>query len=379
MIQQALEPFQGFFFRRYQPMPPARPTTRLDTEPLDLLVAQALEAEVFPGLELLFAQGERLLLHKAYGRTTGEAKASPLPLGQSFDLASLTKPLATAAACLKLWEQGRLDLAAPVKEWLPEWNYPVSLSCLDLLTHRSGLPHWAPLYLEDSAPAAWKALVATPPKVEPRSRVIYSCLNFLLLAELVRRVTQESLSGFCDRQIFAPLGLKSFRFNPGPRTEVVPSAHGAWRNRRLWGEVQDENAARFDGEGGNAGLFGNGADLWTYALMLLQGGLFQGVRVFEEKTLALWTQNHNPPGLAPRALGWDYCDQSPGYWSCGERFGRGSIGHLGFTGTGLWIDRAKGSVAVHLSHRVWYGKDAKLEEMRTLRPQLHNLMTELAP
>lgn len=339
----------------------------------DRLVEEALKGELFPGLELLFARGSEVLLHRAYGRTSGQEDASALKTGHWFDLASLTKPLATAAAVLKLVEWGRVFLQQPVCWWFKAWDKgpKATITLADLLAHKSGLPAWAPLYRQPDDAAALQALLALDLEAQPRTKTIYSCLNFILLAQIVRLESGQPLATFCQEQLFQPWGISDLAFNPGPRPEVLESGHCPWRGRRLQGEVHDQNAARFGGDGGNAGLFGTARALHQIALNWLQpedGGPLTAA------TLDLMRQNQNPEGLAPRGLGWDVYQPGYGYFSCGDLFSPGSFGHLGFTGTGLWADPSQGWVAVHLSHRVWQGDDHQLEAMRRFRAQLHNAL-----
>ncbi|MDT8445432.1 MAG: serine hydrolase domain-containing protein [bacterium] len=340
------------------------------------LIEAALDQGLFPGIEVLFARGDELLLHRAYGRTSGSPKASALEIGRLFDLASLTKPLATALAMMRLVEQGKLYLEQPAYQWLPQWEREetLSITLLDLLTHRSGLPAWAPLFQQPSREAAWQALLKTPLKVAPGAQVIYSCLNFLLLAEVVRRASGVSLSTYCQDQIYRLMGLTDLLFNPGPNHEVLETAHCPWRQRRLVGEVQDQNAARFDGEGGNAGLFGTAADLFALARMLLNKGRFEAGRIFGATTIQRMLANQNQVNLLPRGIGWDVFEPGYGYYSCGDLFSPGSFGHIGYTGTGLWVDPHEGWVIIHLSHRVWYGAEHQLNEMKAFRPLLHNAL-----
>lgn len=344
---------------------------------IDQLMDQAIKDKLFPGGELLLAQGDQLILHQAYGKTSGSDQASALSLGARYDLASLTKPMATAAAILKLWELDRLDLEQPLATLLPQWAGDKTINCLDLLTHRSGLPPWLPLYQCADRQAAWGVLMAAKEAEPSRIKVRYSCLNYIILGELVRLITGGSLASFCEQEIFSPLGLKSFGFNPGPEPGVLQSALCPSRGRRLQGEVQDENAALFDGEAGNAGLFGCAGDVWRFMRMLLNQGTLDGVQVLSPASAQLMIQNQNPTGLASRTVGWDYNDLSPGYWSCGSQLGVGSIGHLGYTGTGVWLDVKKQTFYIHLTHRVWYGPESKLAQMKAFRPQLHDCLSRL--
>ena len=347
-------------------------------EAVNQLMRTAIESQLFPGAEILVAQGDQLLLHRAYGKTSGSAQARALEKGSIYDLASLTKPVATATAALKLAEQGYVDLLEPIGQWLPEWKGPSAITWSDLLTHRSGLVPWLPLYQSKSKEEAWAQLMSPEPATQVGTKVSYSCLNFLILAELVRRVSKQTLAAFCQEQIFGPLGLTSLKFSPGPGALVLESAFCPWRNRRLQGEVHDENAALFDGEGGNAGLFGTALDLWQYALMLLDQGIYRGETFFKPETARLMLENQNPTPLASRTIGWDYYNQSPGYWSCGNLLSLGSIGHLGYTGTGIWIDPKRRLTLIHLSHRVWYGAEHQLAEMKKFRPVLHNHLIRIA-
>lgn len=339
---------------------------------VDQLMEQSINEGLFPGGELLLAKGEHQLLHKTYGKTSGSDQASALEIDGIYDLASLTKPIATATMVLRLWDQGKLDLYEPIVSFFPRWQGDPKINSMDLLTHRSGLAPWLPLYQSANKSAAWDTLMATGQSIAPQTKVRYSCLNFLILGQLVRLLTGGSLSEVCQNQVFQPMGLDSFSFNPGPQPKIVDSAMCPWRKRRLQGEVHDENAAIFLGEGGNAGLFGAAKDILKFSVMIQNQGLFEQKKILSPEAVVLMVENQNPSDLEPRTAGWDFYDQSAGYWSCGDQLSHGSIGHLGYTGTGVWVDLINEVTYIHLTHRVWFGANAQLSQMKAFRPLLHN-------
>ena len=195
---------------------------------------------------------------------------------------------------------------------------------------------------------------------------------------MVRRLSGMTLDTFCRRHIFEPLGLESFRFSPDwKKLNIIPTAYCPIRNRWLHGEVHDENAALFDGEGGNAGLFGTASDIHRYCLMLLNGGNLEGQKVLSERMIEIQFQNQNSATLTPRTFGWDWNPESADYKSCGDRMPTGSIGHLGFTGTSLWLDRQSQIIVIILTNRLRISREGNLEQMRAFRPMIHDKLLSL--
>jgi uncharacterized protein YbbC (DUF1343 family) len=292
-----------------------------------------------------------------------------------FDLASLTKPIATATSIMLLVQDGKLQLDDRVAKHCPEFGQhgKQHVSLYDLLTHQSGLtPDNALSDYQDGPEAAWQRICALPLRSEPGTKFVYSDVGFIVLGEVVRRVSGQDLHAFSQQRLFDPLGMHETRFFPCPSAQSEANAHSerpvelpsdpapaellartapTERREGRWmqGEVHDPRAYLLGGIAGHAGLFSTAADLAVYAQMLLGGGRYAGTRVLDERTIALMTASYPvPPGL--RALGWD---MKTGYSSNrGEGLSPRAFGHGGFTGTGLWIDPGLELTIMFLSHRL---------------------------
>jgi CubicO group peptidase (beta-lactamase class C family) len=354
--------------------------TRNRRQELTDLVEDAIRRRVFPGMELLVARGDEVLLHEAWGPQEIAPDAPPLARGTLWDIASLTKPIATATCVMILLEKGQLGLEDKVADFFPEFDTPDrrGITLRHLLTHTAGLPDWADLYSHGQSQAdALQRLLNLPLSHPTGTVMVYSDLGYLLLGEIVRRTCGQSLSECFQRNVAHPLQLTRTAFNP-LRHEwelpIAPTQYCTFRQQLLRGIVHDENAYAFGGEGGNAGLFSTAADLHRFARTMLAQGELEGVRLLSRRTIALMTANHNPPRLAPRGLGWDIKGDALGYTSCGALMRKGAFGHTGFTGTSLWMEPEGGLTVILLSNRVHISRDRNQADMIRFRPRLHNLV-----
>jgi CubicO group peptidase (beta-lactamase class C family) len=271
-----------------------------------------------------------IVWERGYGVLGGGSTAAVDPARTLYDLASLTKVVATSAAAMVLVDQRRLGLDDPVARYLPEFRggQKARVTVRHLLTHRSGLP--AGRDLPPGAPASARRLVLrTPLAAPPGARQEYSDLGPVVLGLVVERVTGEPLDRFVARAVYAPLGMRSTTFRPAHAL----AARIAPTGRRLpRGEVHDRTAHALGGVAGHAGLFATAGDLALFAQLMLDGGRHRGGRLVGDSTVALFTRPE-PGGW--RALGWQTC---PGGGSCGRLMGPTAFGHTGFTGTSLWVD-----------------------------------------
>jgi CubicO group peptidase (beta-lactamase class C family) len=319
---------------------------------VDQAVNDALAARKMPGCVVLIARHGKTVFLKAYGHRSVEPAESPMTPDTLFDLASLTKPIATATSVMLLAEQGKLALDEPVSKYLPEFaqNGKETVTVRQLLTHQGGLI--ADNDVQDYADGAEKAIertLATKPQAAPGERFVYSDVGFIVLGELVRRVAGADLDRFTTAHVFQPLGLAETGYLP--REELRERAAPTEKRDGRWiqGEVHDPRAFALGGVAGHAGLFSTAEELAVYAQMLLGNGQFGGVRILKPETVAEMTRPHEVPrGL--RALGWD---MRTGYSSNrGSSFSDRAFGHGGFTGTALWIDPGLDLIVVFLSNRV---------------------------
>ncbi len=324
---------------------------------VDSAARDAVAAGEVPGAVILVGRGDRVLYRKALGSRALVPATEVMTVDTIFDVASLTKVVATMPAVLLLWEQGRVDLEAPLGRYLKEFNTPAfrDVTIRRLLTHSAGLPDLPSREaMGRGFPQAARLQAQSGLSVAPGSMVLYSDTGFILLGEMVRRVSGEPLDRFVQKRFYGPLGMRDTRFRPPsswkPRiapTEVISA--GALR-----GAVHDGNARKLDGVAGHAGLFSTADDLARYCRMLLHGGVLDGKRYLKAATVrAMFTPE--VIGETTRGLGWD---MSSGYSrTLGSYFPAGSVGHTGFTGTSIWMDPANQDYLIILTNRVHpYGK-----------------------
>lgn len=345
---------------------------------IDQLISNALKQKIFPDIEVLYAKGNSIIFNKAYAWKN--FAAIPAERGKIFDLASLTKPVATAASILFLIEKKVLSpddtLGLFYSELKDDPKKEIRIS--QLLTHRSGLPAWSDLFSPSfSYNEGLKRLMGLPLEYQPDSKVVYSCMGYLLLGEIVRRVSGMSLHDFTQKYIFKPLGMHDTSFHPLSRKNVIPTAICPLRKARLKGTVHDENAYAFNMEGGNAGLFGTTTDLLKFCTAMTVDPIENKKNIFTQEVIYQMTTNQNPPHLPARSYGWDINPKEAQYRSCGQFMPVGSIGHLGFTGTSIWTNKQKKITVIILSNRVYYSREEKLKDMALFRPKLHDLLLQL--
>jgi beta-N-acetylhexosaminidase len=328
-------------------VPAPAAAARFDAVTFDPIVTDGIRRGAYPGAVLVVGRRDAILFAKGYGHFTwSPASRAMEPDSTLFDLASLTKVVATTTALMLLVERGRVDLDAPVARYIPEFHGPgtAAITVRRLLTHTSGLRADVPTpelrALPDSAALMHRVLTETP-RVPPGSQVIYSDLNAILLGEVIRRVAGAPLDVFAAREIFAPLGLHATVFRPPARLWPRIAPTGVWRGRPVAGVVNDGSAFKLKGVSGNAGLFATATDIARFAqLMLAHGVLPDGRRLLRAETVRLFTTKATDVGntSAARALGWQAVPTGEATSSAGTLFGAASYGHTGWTGTSLWID-----------------------------------------
>jgi len=316
------------------------------------VLTRALADGAFPGAVAVVGNRAGITAWFGVGRLDA-ADASRPTLSTIYDLASLTKIIATTSLMLQLVDQGRVALDAPVVRYLPEWRGPRAsgITIRQLLTHSSGLAAWRAFYKEATDRADARAqLMLVGPDALPGTRYVYSDMNFMLLGMVAERVTGMPLDSAFQTLVARPLRLADTRFRPDSslRPRIAPTEFDPWRQRQARGEVHDENAFRFDGVSGHAGLFSTGADMARVARLWLSGGVLDGTRLASARTLAEFTHAQDTL-LSRRALGWE---TPTGSNSAGHRMSTRAFGHTGFTGTSIWIDPAQDLFVVLLTNRV---------------------------
>ena len=362
--------------------------------PLQQLLDAGVSQGVFTAAVALAGLGGKLRWEGAAGFLSQDSGAAPATLDTVFDLASLTKPLATALALMVLADRGQLNLATPLGEvlpsaWLPPDKRPLTLR--SLLTHRAGLPAWRPFYAQvltapaPARPALLERLVAaTPLSHAPDTVTVYSDLGFMLLKAVVESLSGQNLDQFCREEIYRPLGLKTLGFIPLPKpAQTVPATEnrkpktenriyaatepGLIPGRPGAGAVHDENAWAAGGVAGHAGLFGPGREVFHLVACLYRAYGGEPIGPLTPAAVRLWLTV--PPG-ADRALGFDTPGGDPAQRSAGRYFSPRSVGHLGFTGASFWLDLDSGQMVVLLTNRVHLGRDDKAR-IAAFRPRFH--------
>ncbi len=349
------------------------------------LLSAAVAEHAWPGAVLVAGRHDRMLLRQACGFHTYACQRATA-LDDIFDLASLTKPVATTTALMLLYEGNRVDLDNPVTQYLPQFgdtptaeaNQHQLITTRQLLTHTSGLPAYRALHELPGPPATrLAAALSTPLVARPGTTCVYSDVGFIVLGTVVEAVSGCSLDQFVQGRICEPLGLQRTCFRP-PQTvweQVVPTERRGDDCRTIQGRVHDENAHALGGVAGHAGLFGTADDVATVARVLLNGGLHAGRRVLQDKTVAAFTRaTEVVPGVR-RCLGWD-CPA--GVCSGGVYLSDSSYGHTGFTGTSLWIGPAADLFVLLLTNAVHPTREGRTPSYFDWRQRIHAAVYEAA-
>lgn len=319
----------------------------------DRIVERYAAEKAYPGAVLAVGRDAALVRLRAFGRLSYEPGAAAVAPDTIYDLASLTKVVATTTLAMILVDEGRIDIDKPVSAFLPKFRGGAKdrVTVSHLLSHSAGFDAVLPLYKELRGKAAYvERIQQLPLGYEPGTQSVYSDLGEILLGEILERVAGEPLDAFTRRAILDPLGMQDTRFVPGPELlpRIAPTEHDPWRGRLLRGEVHDENAFALGGVAAHAGLFGSAPDLARFAQMLLNGGVYDQRRIVSRAVLERFTRRAGIPGSS-RALGWD--TPSPGS-SAGSLLSPRAFGHTGFTGTSLWIDPERRLFVILLTNRV---------------------------
>ena len=321
---------------------------------LDKIVKTAIEEAVAPGVTIAVGRNGHIAYMKGYGYIDWNQPGSPkADTNTLYDLASLTKVIATTTLAMILEENGQLDISRTVVSYLPEFNSPekAQITVKQILTHSGGLEAGANIYATARGREQYLYQInARPLEYTPGSSMIYSDWDMIILQLVMERITGKTLDVLANEKIFKPLGMIDTQFQPpiALRPRIAPTQVDEARGGLLWGTVHDENAWAMGGVAGHAGLFSTAKDLALFSMMILNGGEgANGVRIVKPATIARWTARQGKEST--RALGWD----SPeGGSSAGQFFSPWSFGHTGFTGTSIWIDPEKDLFVVVLTNRV---------------------------
>jgi beta-N-acetylhexosaminidase len=357
-------------------------------ERVDSIITAALANSASPGAALAIGRHGRLVRLRGFGRLDYRPGFAAVTDSSLYDVASLTKVVATTSAAMLLVQEGRLDLDARVSRYLPEWSgAPIkdSVTVRHLLTHTAGLPAFRPFWSQARGKQEYlQRITALPLDYTPGTRMVYSDLGLITVGFIIERLTGRELDDFVRERVFAPLGMRESMFNPlaqlvarattaagGPPPRVAQRGDTAandllpriapteidtlFRKQHMHGRVHDENAFAMGGVSGHAGLFSSARDLAAFAQMLLNGGFYAGRRVLAPETIDLFRARQND--FSSRALGWDTPAACGLGTAGGDYFSAESIGHTGFTGTSLWIDFERDLFVVLLTNRVNPGRE----------------------
>jgi CubicO group peptidase (beta-lactamase class C family) len=373
---------------------------------VDRALDKAIEGAQIPGAVVLARmpkEGELLEFATVRGLAVVQPERIPMTRETIFDLASLTKPIATTTAVLLLVADGKLELDAPVAKAIPAFaeREKEAVTLRQLLTHSAGLRPWrgfheellrrerktAERWIGTPAGREWvlDRVVRSALVHEPGAAAVYGDLDFIVLGAVVEAVTGQTLDAFCEERIFVPLSLGDTHFRgrmcspTGPEPDPVPSDERRriaatedcpWRNRIVWGEVHDPNAAAMGGVAGHAGLFSTADDVMRFAGIWLDAWHGRSA-LLPHELVREFSRRQDLPNGSDWALGWD--TPTPGQSSSGSHFSSQSVGHLGFTGTSVWIDLEKEAIVVMLTNRVHLiAKRSRFE----LRPVVHDFILD---
>lgn len=340
---------------------------------IDSLISRYIDSGTFPGGVLLVGTDRDIIVEKAYGHRAFYPVKEENSVDTIYDLASLTKVVATTPAIMKLLEEGEIRLWDPVKRFLPEFSTgeKQNIRIFHLLTHTSGLPPYSNAWKYAKDPLELKKeLLKTELSYKTGTNIIYSCLNFIFLRYVVERITELPFDRFVKEVIFIPLGMNDTSFLPKDSSKVAPTCERD--GKILRGEPDDELAYYQGGISGNAGLFSTAQDLYRYARSYINPDYY----IFSPYTIELFVKEHVSSDEEKKGLGWMIKSINS---SCGDLFSEKSFGHTGFTGTSLWIDPLKKLVVIFLSNRTHLSRkvgeyDKTSELIIEFRPRLHNLI-----
>ena len=334
------------------------------------VVQRGVEERAFPAAVVEVGTRGEVLWQQAFGRLDYDPDSAPTQNSTIFDLASLTKVMATTSLVMRLVERGALGLHHPIRRWIPEWRGKDrdDVTLRSLLTHSSGLTAWLPFYRDHTGRQEFQhAICSLPLEYPPDTQAIYSDLGFMLLGFIVEDAGGDS---FRDQaiQLLSTLTSAPLMFNPPAqlRRSIAPTEHDPWRGRRLIGEVHDENCWALGGAAGHAGLFGTAQAVGDFARVMLAALKGTDARLAGADTVRLFVKR-SAAATGSRALGWDTMLPTS---SCGTKMSTSAFGHTGFTGTTLWIDPEREVYVVLLTNRV--NPTRENTAIQQIRPALHD-------
>jgi len=339
---------------------------------VDSIIVNAIQDSVFPGAVLFIGNKHGINYKKAYGYTDYAENSRAITTFTLFDLASLTKVIATTSAIMKLYEQQKLILNTPVSYYIPQFvqNGKADVTIRNLLLHTSGFPAGKPFYkFCKTEQEAYDSLYAMPLTYETGTKTIYSDLGFITLGKIVEVISKEPLEIFVYKNFFAPLRMRDTMFNPSALWQRIAPTEPEYNYRLIKkpGEPKNKITQLMGGAAGHAGLFSTAEDLSKVAFLYLHNGVYEGKRYFKIATIKLFTTRQSENNT--RALGWDTGNGNPDR-QISHLFSKSAFGHTGFTGTSIWMDPELDLFMIFLTNRTYEMTDR--EKINRIRPLVHD-------
>ena len=339
---------------------------------VDRVINKAIEDEAFPGAVVLVWKDGKTILEKAFGNYTYGESSPKVKTNTIYDLASVTKVVATTTAAMICYDRELFSLDDKVVKYIPEFgvNGKENITIKNLLLHNAGLPAWKKFYGRNlKYDDVLKEIYSSELEYKTGEKTVYSDLGIITLGKIIEKVTGKCLDVFCSDEIFKPLKMNSTFYNPNDSLKKLcapTEIDDYWRNKTLQGEVHDETSAMLNGVAGHAGLFSTANDISKLMTVLMNKGLLNDKQFIQQNTVEYFTKRYSE--ASSRAIGWDTKSETGS--SAGNYFSPNSFGHTGFTGTSIWADPDRNLFVVFLTNRVYPTRENT--KIQKVRPQLHN-------
>jgi CubicO group peptidase (beta-lactamase class C family) len=339
---------------------------------VESVVKNAIEDRTFPGAVVLIWKDGNVIYENAFGNFTYDSDSPQVNKNTIYDLASLTKVVATTTATMICYDWNLFSLDDKVIKYIPEFgvNRKENITIKNLLLHNTGLPAWKKFYGRNfSYDDVLKEIYSSELEYKTGEKTVYSDLGVITLGKIIEKVTGKSLDKFCADEIFVPLKMNSTFYNPVESIKLFcapTETDNYWRMKTLQGEVHDETSAMLNGVAGHAGLFSTAKDISKLMSVLMNKGLLNNEQFIKQSTIELFTKKYSSENT--RAFGWDTKSDSGS--SAGKYFGKKSFGHTGYTGTSIWADPERNLFVIFLTNRVYPTRENT--KILKIRPQLHN-------
>jgi CubicO group peptidase (beta-lactamase class C family) len=345
---------------------------KFNFQEVDSIISDGITDHAFPGAVVLISKDDKIIYEKAFGHLTYGDTAAIVSTNTIYDIASLTKVIATTTAAMICYDRKLFTLDDPISKYVPAFtkNGKENVTIKNLLLHNSGLPASKQFYKKHlTRDEILSDIYSLPLYYETGTKTVYSDLGMIVLDKVIEKVTRKKFDEFCKENIFIPLQMNSTMFNPPDsiKYKIAPTEKdNYWRHRLIWGEVHDENSSLLGGVAGHAGLFSTTEDIAKLLNMLLSNGKYGDLQMIDSSTVYLFTKRYSENST--RALGWD--TKSEENSSAGNLFDITSFGHTGFTGTSAWIDPTRKLFVILLTNRVYPTRENN--KIYKIRPALHD-------